>query len=49
VNNVVAMYRRLRAAGKAHELTLVACARKLVIFANTVVARGTARQPQGAL
>lgn len=27
--------------GKAHTVALVACARKLLIFANTVVARGT--------
>jgi transposase len=36
-----AMYQRLRAAGKDHKVALVACARKLVIFANTVVGRGT--------
>lgn len=36
-----ALYRRLIAAGKTHRLALVACARKLLIFANTVVARGT--------
>jgi transposase len=36
-----AMYRRLLAAGKVHKLALVACARKLLIFVNTVVARGT--------
>jgi len=38
---LVAMYKRLIAAGKPHKLALVACARKLLIFANTVVARGT--------
>ena len=38
---LVALYRRLIAAGKPHKLALVACARKLLIFANTVVARGT--------
>lgn len=27
--------------GKPHQVALVACARKLLIFANTVVARGT--------
>ena len=43
-----AMYQRLRAAGKAHKVALVACARKLIIFVNTVVARGTPWQPQGA-
>lgn len=36
-----ALYQRLRTAGKPHRLALVACARKLIIFANTVVARGT--------
>jgi len=35
------LYQRLRAAGKAHKLALVACARKLLIYANTVLARGT--------
>ena len=36
-----AIYKRLIAAGKTHKLALVACARKLLIFVNTVVARGT--------
>jgi len=35
------IYKRLIAAGKTHKLALVACARKLLIFVNTVVARGT--------
>ena len=35
-----AVYRRLIKAGKTHKLALVACARKLLIFVNTVVARG---------
>jgi transposase len=35
------LYARLKAAGKPHKLALVACARKLLIFANTVLARGT--------
>jgi transposase len=43
-----ALYERLRAAGKCHKAALVACARKLVIFANAVVARGTPWQPQAA-
>jgi transposase len=43
-----ALYERLRAAGKAHKVALVACARKLIIFVNTVVARGTPWQAQGA-
>lgn len=35
------IYRRLIAAGKPHKVALVACARKLLIYANTVVGRGT--------
>jgi transposase len=35
------IYRRLIAAGKPHKVALVACARKLIIYANTVVERGT--------
>lgn len=38
---LIALYRRLTAAGKPHKLALVACARKLVVYANTVVQRGT--------
>jgi transposase len=38
---LIALYKRLTDAGKPHKLALVACARKLVIFANTVLARGT--------
>jgi transposase len=38
---LIALYRRLTAAGKEHKRALIACARKLLIFANTVVARGT--------
>lgn len=41
-------YQRLRAKGKTHKMALVACARKLLIFANTVVARGTPWQPSPA-
>jgi transposase len=41
-------YLRLRANGKTHKIALVACARKLLIFANTVVARGTPWQPSPA-
>ena len=36
-----AIYTRLIAAGKPHKVALVACARKLLIYANTVVERGT--------
>jgi transposase len=35
------IYRRLIAAGKPHKVALIACARKLLIYANTVVERGT--------
>jgi transposase len=38
---LIALYRRLVKAGKPHKLALVACARKLVVFANKVLARGT--------
>lgn len=38
---LIALYGRLTAAGKAHNAALVACARKLIIYANTVVQRGT--------
>ena len=37
---LMALYQRLKAAGKEHKRALIACARKLLIFANTVVARG---------
>jgi transposase len=36
-----AFYARLRARGYAHNYVLVACARKLLIYANTVVQRGS--------
>jgi transposase len=38
---LVALYKRLIAKGKLHKVALVACARKLLIFVNAVVARGT--------
>jgi transposase len=38
---LIALYARLIAKGKAHNAALVACARKLLIYANTVVQRGT--------
>ena len=38
---VMALYQRLTAAEKPHKVALVACARKLLIFVNTVVERGT--------
>jgi transposase len=41
-----AIYQRLIAAGKPHKVALVACARKLLIYANTVVQRGTPWRPE---
>jgi len=38
---LISLYARLKAKGKAHNAALVACARKLLVYANTVVARGT--------
>ncbi|MGH6709806.1 MAG: transposase [Bradyrhizobium sp.] len=38
---LVALHARVIAKGKAHNAALVACARKLLIYANTVVQRGT--------
>jgi transposase len=38
---LIALYKRLTAAGKEHKRALIACARKLLVFANTIVARGT--------
>jgi transposase len=38
---LIDLYGRLTARGKAHNIALVACARKLLIYANTVVQRGT--------
>src|SRR5262249_54901658 len=38
---LIDLYQRLIARGKAHRAALIACARKLLIYANTVVARGT--------
>jgi transposase len=37
----IALYKRLMAKGKCHKAALVACARKLLIFANAVVQRGS--------
>ena len=41
-----AFYVRLTTAGKSHNAALVACARKLLIYANTVVQRGSPWQPK---
>jgi transposase len=38
---LIALYRRLRERGKPHKAALVACARKLLIYPNTVLARRT--------
>ena len=38
---LVALYGRLTNSGKAHKKALIACVRKLIIFANAVVQRGT--------
>lgn len=38
---LIALYARLTQRGKAHNAALIACARKLLIYANTVVERGT--------
>ncbi|SDR10756.1 Transposase [Rhizobiales bacterium GAS113] len=38
---LVALYTRIKAQGKHHSVAVVACARKLIIYANTVLARGT--------
>ena len=38
---LINLYARLIAKGKAHNAALIACARKLLIYANTVVERGT--------
>jgi transposase len=38
---LVALYQRLTASGKHHSVAVVACARKLVVYANTVLERGT--------
>src|SRR3984957_9904565 len=38
---LIDLYARLIARGKAHNEALIACARKLLIYANTVVQRGT--------
>jgi transposase len=45
---LIALYRRLKQRGKPHKAALVACASKLLIYANTVVARGTPWLTQSA-
>ena len=36
---LIALYQRLTKAGKHHKIAMIACARKLLIYANTVVKR----------
>jgi transposase len=38
---LIDLYKRLTGRGKTHKQALVACTRKLVIYVNTVIARGT--------
>ncbi len=38
---LIELYKRLIAKGKTHKVALIACTRKLVIYVNTVLARGT--------
>src|ERR1700681_5034818 len=38
---LIGLYKRLTRVGKPHKLVLIACARQLLIFVNTVVERGT--------
>jgi transposase len=45
---LIAVRQRLIAKGKPHKVAIIACARKLLIYANTVVARGTPWQPASA-
>jgi len=40
-SQLISLYQRLIASGKEHKRALVACARKMLVFANTIVARGT--------
>jgi len=37
---LISLYKRLIARGKPHRIALVACARKLIVYANAVVQRG---------
>ena len=43
---LIAFYNRLVKAGKHHRAAVVACARKLLTFVNTVLARNTPWQPK---
>jgi transposase len=43
---LVSLYKRLIDKGKSHRVALIACARKLIVFANTVLQRQTPWVPQ---
>jgi transposase len=43
---LIALYQRLTAIGRKHKQALIACTRKLLIFVNTVLARGSRWQKQ---
>jgi transposase len=43
---LMALYNRLTTAGKGHKRALIACARKLLVIINAVVARGTPWLPE---
>jgi transposase len=43
---LISLYKRLIANGKPHKVALVACARKLIVFANTVLQRGSPWMPE---
>lgn len=45
---LIDLYARLTARGRTHKSALVACARKLLVYANTVVQRGTPWQTKTA-
>lgn len=45
---LIDLYARLKARDRTHKSALVACARKLLIYANTVVQRGTPWLPKPA-
>ena len=45
---LVSLYSRLIAKGKSHKVALVACARKLIVFANTVLQRQSPWTPQAS-
>jgi transposase len=45
---LISLYQRLSTNGKSHKAALVACARKLIIFANAVLQRQSPWEPQAA-